>query len=150
MKYHMLYPFDQWLSADRIISGAEDSIVNNGLTAEASGLPIPPQTVEDAIEILRQVDGAEFSTETLDRQESQAVPQPMVNLSEKEIELLLPMLADKRTRRLFADRRWRVIPPNGSEVELEQSVDNAIGHKDGKDRANLVEGLEDKGKLYIP
>ena len=60
MKHHMIHPQDRWITADRLISEAKETVSNRGLTALASGLPIPPQTVEDAIEILRRIEGAEF------------------------------------------------------------------------------------------
>ena len=87
MKHHMIHPQDRWITADRLISEAKETVSNRGLTALASGLPIPPKTVEDAMEILCRIEGAEFE---------------------------------------------------------------AVGVRDGKDRADFVEGLEGEGKLYIP
>lgn len=83
MKYHMLYPFDQWVTADEITGWASDAISNallkNTPTADTGlieqmelvgKLHIPPpscSSVADAMEILHQVGGAEFSTERRDQ-----------------------------------------------------------------------------------
>jgi len=76
---------------------------------------------------------------------------PGVHLAHSNVRSL--ELYDEHDRHLeyISDRGCpTVIMADGSEVKLEPSVDNAIGHKDGKDRADFIEGLEGEGRLYIP
>ena len=54
MKYHMIYPVNRWVTGEQLMDAAFDAIDNNELTAEETGLTIPPVTFDDAIDILME------------------------------------------------------------------------------------------------
>jgi|TARA_R100000365_G_C2711380_1_gene46688 hypothetical protein len=64
MKYHMIYPVNRWVTGEQLMDAASDAIVNNELTAEETGLTIPPVTFDDAIDILMDLGEVTITSET--------------------------------------------------------------------------------------
>ena len=54
MRFHMIYPVNRWVTGEQLMDAAFDAIDNNALTAEETGLTIPPVTFDDAIDILME------------------------------------------------------------------------------------------------
>ena len=64
MKYHMIYPVNRWVTGEQLMDAAFDAIDNNELTAEETGLTIPPVTFDDAIDILMDLGEVTITSET--------------------------------------------------------------------------------------
>ena len=58
MQYHMQYPVNRWVSAEKLISAAKDAIANHALDDD------PPTNAEEAMNLLEDLGDITMTGET--------------------------------------------------------------------------------------